>query len=405
MVQLPFQSLVDQALDPTAAFPLSIEERGGDFRAITLRGRTLPHRGTNGSGGGVAFPSELRINTHYYPGNPVGDAQVLGAMWGETLLNGRWRDNFLQQQENQALLANFPPLTPAGAGSAIAGGNTFASSGSVPSDVVTSARALRDAFYMLQRGGQLLRLTWGSIARFGFIKEFTPTHSTEKEIYWAMTFQAIGDTDAPEKIQELPSLDPPGLLAAIAAALKEFLNTMNTLLAQIYGNVQAIQQKITQIGTLVTNLIEVANQFVNLAFAPRDLYGTIEQQIASIKAAIQDLVDTVRSIPAAYAAKKGGADQEQVNETEELVTAIISNALALGLSIVEISRRLALIQEANIRGVAVVQQGQTLRDIAREFDMSPDSWTLIAEYNGFTSSVVPAGTVVRVPANTGAERG
>jgi LysM repeat protein len=77
----------------------------------------------------------------------------------------------------------------------------------------------------------------------------------------------------------------------------------------------------------------------------------------------------------------------------------------LGLSIVEISRRLALIQEANIRGVAVVQQGQTLRDIAREFDMSPDSWTLIAEYNGFTSSVVPAGTVVRVPANTGAERG
>lgn len=397
MVQLPFQALADLPPDGSTAFPFAIEERSGDKRAIILRGRSLPHRGTNGSGGGVAFPSELRVNTHYYPGNPIGDAQVLGASWGDTELNGRWRDFFLRQDHNSAHLINFPPLNAAGLNAGVSGGTSFASAGSVPSDVATSCRALRDAFYMIQRSGQLLKVTWGSICRYGFLKEFAPTHVTESEIYWTMTFQFIGDTAAPEILDETPSLDPPGLLAIITAALEKFLNQMNTILALIYGNITAIQQKIKKIGNLVTSFIDAINQFVNLVFAPRDIFGTFEQQITSIKLAVQDLVGTLRSVPSAYAAKKAGADQEQINQTEEAIAAIIANALALGLDVAEIGRRLSLIKEANLQGVAVVQQGQTLRDIARQFGLSPDAWTTLAAYNGLTSSIVPSGTVVRIP--------
>lgn len=399
MVQLPFQALADQALNPTQAFPLSIEETTGDKRAIILRGQSLPQVGKQGEDAGVGFPSELRVNIHYYPGNPIADTQILGARWAATEMYGRWADTKLWQDSNAAVLVNFPPLD---AGAAIgdggaAGGNTFASSGTVPSASAKRARVLRDAFYAIQRGGQLLKVTWGSIARYGYIASFNPKNKNDYEIYWEMTFEWAGDTNAPQHLLEKPSIDPPGLLAKLVALLQGFIDEMNRLLALIYGNIQAIQQKVKRVGTLVTDLIEGINQFTNLVFAPVEMYGIVEQQIASIKVAILDLVDTFRAIPAAYAPTKEGADQEQINETAEAIGAILENALELGLDIEDIARRLGEIQEADLLGVEVVRQGQSLRDIAREYYGDSSAWTVLAEYNGLTSSVVEAGTVIRIP--------
>lgn len=400
MAQLPFQALADQALNPTGAFPFSIEETTGDKkRAIILRGQSLPQVGKRGEEGGVGFPTEMRVNVHYYPGNPIADTQTLGTMWGDTEIYGRWTDSKLRQDANAAVLVNFPPIDAvAGLGDGgFSGGNTFASSGTVPSDTARRARILRDAFYEIQRRGQLLKVTWGSIARFGYIANFDPRNKNDFEIYWSMTFKWAGDTDAPQELLEKPSLDPPGLLARLVALLQGFLDEMNRLLALIYGNIQAVQQKIRRIGTLVTDFIEIINQFTNLVFAPAEMFGVIEQQIASIKVAIQDLVSTFRAIPGAYSPSKEGADQEQINETAEAIAAIIANALALGLDIEEIGRKLAGIRESDILGVEIVQQGQSLRDIAREYYGNPTAWPGLAQYNGLTSSVVPAGTVVRIP--------
>lgn len=372
----------------TLSYPLIIQEVTGLSRQITLRGRSLPFRG-------VEFPSELRVNTKYFPGNPIGQAQVLGATWEDTLITGRWADHLIGDDFSSPKLHNFPPLS-FGASIGSVGGSSFQSAGTVPEGSVKKIRVLIDAFYMLQRGGSLLKVSWGQIARYGFIKRFAPSFKRVDEADWEIEFTWIGDTDAPQKFATT-SPDPLGLLQQAMRALQEFLNKMNEALLFAYGNVLRVTQLIRKVGFLITSFIDTVNGFANLLFVPAQIFGTVMQQIASIKTAIQDLVATLRSVPAAYSAKKSGANQEQVNEAEELIGTILLNALQLGLDIQEIADRLAGAVGDHLLGIVVTQSQQTLRDIARQYYGSSDAWTIIADYNGISGSLVPAGSVIRVP--------
>jgi len=378
---------------PSQAFPLFIQERTGDARLIVLRGRSLPYRG-------VAYPSRLRVEVAYFPGQPVGQAQVLGPEWGDTPMRGAWKDVFLHDDESRVTLLGFPRIGSAGKpGSSEFGGRSFASGGSIPGNIgeARRARTVRDAFYLIQRAGQLLRVEWGSVVRFGFLEEFIPTHDREEDIAWEMTWKWIGDSDAPPKARLRPKLSAPGILAALIAAVQAFLDTIQRALAQIYGAVQLVTQRITRLGSLVTDLINTLSSIVGLALVPAQVFGVLRQQLTSIVLAAKDLVAAVRSVPQGYAARKAGANDNESNLAIAAAAAIAFNARRLGVEAFNARRQIDELSLPEVIGVVAVAEGVTLRDIAREYYGNPGAWTTIADFNGLPASIVPAGTLVRVP--------
>jgi nucleoid-associated protein YgaU len=377
------------------AYPLTIRETTGGSRQIVLRGRSLPHRG-------VEFPSEQRVQIDYHPGNPQAEAQVLGPKWGPTTLRGRWSDAFLDSQGNGALLFNFPPLGIAGralVGVGTVGGPTFQAGGSVPGSIgeAQRARAIRDAVYMIQRGGQKLRVEWGSIVRYGHLVRFTPSHAREEDISWEMEFEWQGDSDAPLKIRTKAPLDPAGLLAKILAAIQKFLDEANAVLAQILGAQLMLQSKITAIASAVTGLIQLVQGFVNLALVPAQILGTLQQALTSIMLAIRDLIATIRGLFSFELATKNGGSPAAANLAAEAAAAILYQARLLGIDMALTLQKLTDLAGDEVLATVQITADQTLRDVAAQYYGEPSSWQRIADYNELSTSRPAAGTIIRVP--------
>lgn len=393
MVQLNPQALSKLDQPPAQAFPIFIQETTGDARTIVLRGRSLPYRG-------VVWGAEQRVEIKYFPGNPVGQAQVLGPTWMPTTMRGMWKDAFLFDDANAPTLLGFPNIAgPGRPGSIVFGGKSFVSGGGIPGNQgkAQRARVVRDAFYLLQRAGQLLRVEWGSVVRFGFIKRFEPDHDREEDIRWEIEFHWIGDTSSIPRPLPKPKINAPGLLAAILAAIQAFLDAINAALALLYGAVQLVTQRITKIGSLITGFIDALNSLIGLVFVPAEMFGVLKQQLTSIILAVKDLIDTINRIPQAYSAAKEGGNPTDINLATAAAQAIAFNARVLGVDAAEQREQLTELESPDLLGVVTVPEDTTLLDIATSFYGGPSDWTVIADFNGIASSFVERGTIVYVP--------
>lgn len=383
------------------AFPFIVRETTGPGRQIVLAGRSLPYQGVNWGG-------TQRVNINYFPGNPVASAQVIGQTYKPTVITGTWKDVFLLDNgidvnTNAPRLFNFPNigvagLPPAG-GVASIQGQSFPSAGAVPGSLqfANRARTVRDAFELIRRSGQLLRVEWGSIVRFGFLTDTNFTHDREEDIKFELEFSWTGDTDVAPKVRLLPTLDPLGLLKRLAALLQELLTTLTIALIEALAAVQRVTQQIRQLGALVTGLIEVLQRFAALALVPLELLGTIRQQLTAIALAARDLIAQLRATPAAYVSGVAGEGASAANLAAAFTAAIARNASILGATAIQQRRELERLEESNLLGLYISPGGVTLRDVATRFYGTPNNWPAIAEFNGFAGSIVPRGTVVRVP--------
>jgi len=380
--------------EPAQPFPFIVQELSGDLRVIILKGRSLPYRP-------VAWGSDLRVETKYFPGNPVAQAQVLGPMWQDTEMTGKWKDAFLFNDESRVILNGFPPTAgPGRPGTRLFGGKSFQSGGAVPGAIgeARRARTVRDAFWLIQRAGQLLRVEWGSIVRYGFISSFSANHDREEDIEWTMTFKWIGDTNAIPKPRSTPKFDAPGLLAQLLSRIQDFINSINADLALLFGRIQVVTQTITRIGNLVAELINTLASIVNVLLVPVQIIGTLEQQLTLIILAVQDLIDEVRSVPAAYAALQDGGSPIQANLASAAAAAIAFNAARLGVDAADTRQQLQEFSTPEIIAVYNATTDVTLRDVSNLYYGTPDNWPLIAEFNGLQTSLAPRGTLLRIPA-------
>lgn len=241
------------------------------------------------------------------------------------------------------------------------------------------------------------------MVRYGFISAFEADHDREEDIRWEITFKWIGDTASAPKLKIRPKLDPPGLLAAILAAIQAFLNAVNAALAIARGYLTLVSQRITKIGQLVAGLIDALNGFVSLVFAPAELLGVLQQQLTSIVLACKDLIDTIRSIPAAYGATRDGGNSNDANLAAEAAAAIAFNAAKLGVESAITRDQLGDLQSPDILGTFTSPEDVTLRDVSTQFYGTANNWTLIADFNGLKGSIAPRGTIVRIPALDGAQ--
>lgn len=381
----------------TPAPPFTIKETTGPARQVVLRGRSLPYRG-------VEYSGEQRVETKYFPGNPVATAQVLGHMFLPTVTRGIWKDAFLANDDSRAELRNFPPVAvTARPGSGFSGGPSFASAGSIPgaSGYAETARVLRDAIELIKRSGQLVRVEWGSLVRYGFLKRSTFTHGDptggESDIAWELEWIWIGDTNSAPKPRLPSQLDPANLASKLLSQLSAALDAILAGIAAVYANVLLVSQSLTKLLSLAGKVLTTLDNVAGLVFIPANLLGVLEQQLASLAQAAKDLVDTVRSVPAAYQSSKEGGTSLDANAAAAIAAAIAANVLRLGFVASEGASTLQAQATPEILAFVTATGVETLRDLAYRFYSDPSQWTAIFAYNSLTSSQLSRGQKVLIP--------
>ncbi len=377
-------------------FPFVVSEQTGPRRSIVLTGRSLPYQG-------VSWGGTQRLNVNYFPGNPVGVAQVIGGTYKPTTITGKWKDQFLLGGQTGAANTNAPrlfgfPAVSALTSSAIRGGTTFVSAGTVGgAQFASRARVVRDAFELIRRSGQLLRVEWGSLVRYGFLTDTNFDHDREEDIGYEFEFTWIGDTDAQPVVRTRQTLDPLSTTKQFLARAQQLLDALLRALAVADNLVRRVQQSIRRIGSLVTDLAGILERFATLALVPVDIIGNLRQQYTAIVLAVRDLVRTIRSIPPAYQALQAGAGPTTANVEVSFALIIANNAAVLGELAVQQRLEIDALQSDFLLGIYVSPGGVTLRDVATQFYGAPTAWPTIAEFNGLPGSRLPVGTVVRVP--------
>lgn len=376
------------------AFPFIIKQVELPKRVIVLQGRSLPHEG-------VAYGGDQRLDVTYNPGNPVAHVQVIGPTWKNTTITGEWNDIFLSDDANAGRLFNFPALRPVASamatGLGLSGGDTFVSFATVPDQMARRARVLRDAFTLMRKEGGLVQVEWGSLVRFGFISSDIFPHKREEDIEFEIEFTWMGDTSS-QPIFKFPKIELLALLKVLLALLDKIINTLLTVVANAQAWLTRITQFITKLGSFVSELLEVLGKLASFVFAPADVIGSIRGSLISIQLAARDLINDLDRGPAAavLAALLG---------SPVFISIAMATEARLRRETMDLASEAALQEQAleeagvaDLLGVFPSPGGITLRDISTKFYGTPDSWTDIARFNGLSSSIVPRGVLVRIPA-------
>lgn len=398
-------------------FPFIIAEQTGNRRLIQLRGRSLPYRP-------VAWGERQRVNFNWFPGNPVASAQVIGVEFKPTTITGKWKDIFLFDDVNAATILNFPPLSPAAiptpgvaagsppiggtidsaAASTLTagpqGGQTFESSQSIPGleQRARRARTLRDCFREVGKAGQIVRVEWGSVVRFGFLTEWDFPHDREEDIEFTLRFEWLGEKPAQDPIFVKPKLDLLGILARLLALLDEILNTFLKLLALINDKLLQITQFIRQLQSFVDDFGSLLQGLISFALAPLDIIENMRGLLTQVRLTSLDLMRTVSNIHSATGGLGPAALGLTVfTETLALMKETRNTAANLAQGSVETLDELSRIDLSDLLAVFTAPAGITLRDVSNRFYGTPDGWRVIQRRNGLFGSTVPRGTVLQIP--------
>lgn len=374
----------------SVAYDMVIEEREGFRRKIVLRGRSLPFQG-------IPFGTSQRVNIEYTPGNPVASSQVSGPEWLETTMNGKWTDIYLFDESNAPKLLNFPALQgQAQPGGQTVQGATFASGGTVPDQLAQTARAIRDAMFMISRSGMRLRFEWASIVRFGYLVEFTPIEIREEDVEWEAEFRWTGDTEN-QPIPAPQSKDMTSLLKQMLSSLTDVINVLSQVLFDAEVWQRRIAQTIVALGQFFEELLGTLERLVQFALSPAELFGTLKATLKGIQLAANDLIRTFKDVSAVVLASTIG-DPAEVAINSGLQAAVRRLLIRLAAEGRLAREEIDKFDAPELLAVVVAPSGITLRDISLDQYGTAQNWKLIQDFNGFSSSVVPVGTAVRVPA-------
>lgn len=369
-----------------------ITEREGRERQIVLRGRSLPFQG-------VDFPTRLRVDINYPTGNPVATSQVTGPTWMPTTMEGKWSDLYLFEDNNAPTLLNFPTLQsqveiPEQGSDAIQR-SLYASGGVGPGQRARTAFAVKTAMQTLARSGMLLRMEWGPEVRFGYMEEFTPTYDRIEDIAWEIQWVWTGD----KEFQPIPKKQRKDLPSTIKNLLKQLQRVLSSFRLEVFQAeiwTRRLRTPIVRLGQLGEDLLGTLKRLVNFSLIPADLFGTMKSSFKGVQFAANEILDIFKDISLTVETSKTGdpSDVHFDNAIQSAIRKLLVNLAAQGRLSQDIVDEF---DAPTIRRVFRSSAGITLRDISLQEFGTVNNWRAIQDFNGFSSSVVPVGTLVRVP--------
>lgn len=409
--------------------------KGTDLQRVELRGRAMPYRK-------VGWGVSQRVNTIWYPGNPVASQQVIGPEEDPTTMKGMWKALYLTGHDgnSDAVLVS----RGGGFGASKSGG------GNQPSDIV-------DLFQEMCRSGIVWRVTWLSEVRKGVMTNFTPTWIRQTDCEWELTMEwssrddednvpldvpgtgdnsldlfgalndmldiaaagplvtrqllamAVNDIRAIQEtasrvIDILASVEvlistPAHIIGALKAALNQLARQINVAIRRIAGSTQASATAIASLGQ-IKNTTEIRTKGQSLVAGT----AAADETPAGIPSETADKLANGTSDPTINGLGSGTKGSGSASATSgqleferwrrELAAKMLKMFFIAQQAIAEVESRSA---PKNLR-VVTVREGDTLYSISvREFG-SPDYANYIAAANNLRSAVLEPGQVLRIPA-------
>lgn len=371
-----------------------IEQRTGPRRAMIFKGRSLPYQG-------LELGIEVRTKQTWMPSNPVSNQQVLGSMLPNTMLNGMWKDRYLAESGNGVTLINFPQISAGVNSAAVSTGGSFVTRESFPATQdATLSRVIVDALTLMAAEQQKVRFQWDQYVRYGLIKRFVPRWIRIADVEWSLEFEwsGVSEFSPVSRIVQYNALSTAAGLSQILSAILAAINAMLSL-RRPNNFVTRIAFSITTLGALIVAVIESLRSIVSLATAPRDLLATLQGQLAQIRLAARALLNSLRSNRSARGEAALVGDPGDVARAALAEQGLRERLQEIAAFAREQQRLLELFTGQEILATFFADSFTSLRDVATRYYGQPGEWTRISNFNGFFSDTVPAGTLVRVPAD------
>ena len=375
----------------------------GELGPIALIGDALPFKG-------MEFPTEQRLSTKYYPGNPVATQQVGGPIKPPATWMGHWMDVTLGEGGARQLVLQFEYLCERG----------------IPVEVRWGGR-------------QLTNGEDPAVVRRGLIKKFTPKYQRAQDVEWTCEWEWRG-----EVIQtKPPTFAAEGFASSwdFSALSDELEDAENETTSWIDAAWQLIGKGADVLLTINDSLDDVQNSIVD-AINVVDGASSMLSQVAELPSSINQRIQGVCSRVvlacangrAAYddfcglwPGKEGAGLGQDFRETGMIFRQQAGEAkLAMYPhddplerldgqtsqdSLIQVwdllaeqaavaSAKLAAQQVPDVIAIERPSAGSDLRDLAVKFYGDPDLWLLIADYNDLDTSEVPATPTG--PSDTGA---
>jgi hypothetical protein len=386
-----------------------IQEVGG--RRIVLSGRALPYRP-------LKFQGTQQLEQTWYPGYDRATVQVLGPHEENTTVNGMWKDRFLAASRSSQ-------------------------DATVDEGAVTRTVELVDLFDRIRRSGIQLDVSWGPVARRGYLRSFSHTWTTEQDCEWEMEFlwssnesaapdfgstlirrefvlsdsldvarAAISRAEAVVRQNDPEDALTPSWFQAIQLEISKMASEINAAISQASTIGQPIAQTSRQISALIGGTVASSLAIINQA-------SSTGLDVLGVANAIGSTVGSFQSLPTVFAQQWSQVTQGAGVVMSSLVgvdpdaTNILSSVYSQSEAQRVARGQIRLLQDLQSRindslepvpdTFYVTRDGDNLRGISTTFYGTPDRWIAIQEKNKETladyneSSNVPAGLVLTIP--------
>lgn len=360
------------------ASSFTIRELTGDQRTLRLAGRAAPHKGS------VSFGGTQRLETTWYPGNPVGTRQVLGPQEKPTSARGNWSDRFVKS------------FTPTGQGV------TPEAVAELDGQQLDDAMAIALLCDDIRKKGQVVEVTWDAIIRVGHLDDFTFTPLRREDIDWEMHFDWIsqGDPEVPAVTsQQVDVSDVSGTWQNIGQQVAQDLENSPFPQVQAFADrlgalASALNSNIAQVGFAVQSAVDQATSPIN---SVRRLIGVMVSIQDSAGAVADLLTSTPSQTQFALLDAVGALPFANVCAAELWKRTLYGSTRTAQRTAAQQAQDLARQVDPDLIAAVVASEGQDLRDISTEFYGTPDQWKALEAFNGFPSSALHAGDIVFVP--------
>lgn len=352
--------------------PLTIEELTGSQRSVSLTDRALPYRP-------VAFPGEQRTEKTSYPGNPVSTIQVLGPDETAAELSGRWKDRFIGRG-TMVELEGWTAIVPEGE--------------------TPTVEQVVEIFHAIRRSGNLLEVRWGPEIRRGIMARFEPTWQRLDVCEWSVRFEW---TQAGRSLPS-PFTSATNETASASSDVTSSLSDMNDVLAMMPQLTipDVALQAIAFGASIAAAVVDMVDTIASISGVPAVTMDEF-QGVASYTGDVVSQCSSLRQVLGDYPPPGIIPTDDVPSLLDGATWGRNMSAALVALAAAAVRAREAVRDRAVPDYLADVRlrEGQTLRDVAREYYGAPDDWTVIADANGLIGSVHPPGTRVLVPRREG----
>lgn len=384
----------------------TIKELGGRNRTITLVGRALPYRP-------LSLDGEQRVKISTPAGNPEGFGTVMGPTYGETQIDGFWKDKYIGTggtDENGITLSQ--PRS--------------ASSHATTATTGTQVGSVQDAFQLFESvrdEGQLLEVTWGWVIRRGYLKKFSGKIHNIHDAEWSATFawtsralpmasvefgQFAGRMDTARGLRGL--LDRLSRIVDVPQSMmREYMDEYRRTVAQIADALVGVEEAATGLIETTSPSGEASRIQSLLGSAATGAFNIYDTMEARGWAGVFENPQRVLPFADAILPSRGGDVWEtyyqQLLESIDPV-AILEAQLYVRETITD-ARRMRDEAEARRRaleagpgytmGTYRARDGEDLRDVSLLYYGTPNQWRSLMIYNGLTTTELYAGQYVTIP--------